>query len=87
MTVHDLLPNSSLLTCTRGATRRCSCRGARPSTTRYLIVDLLPRGHVCEQDIVPFTFPLTSAASAFEIEARRQVRGSLIPEMLMRANQ
>jgi hypothetical protein len=38
-----------------------------------------------EQDIVPFTLPLTSTASAFEIEARRQVRGSLISEMLRRA--
>ncbi len=91
VTVHDLLPNSSLLTLHAwGHTSLFLSGCATFNVTRYLLTGLTPpSGTVCEQDIVPFTLPLTSAASesAFEIEVRRQIRGSLIPEVLMRANQ
>jgi hypothetical protein len=91
VTVHDLLPNSSLLTLHAwGHTSLFLSECATFNVTRYLLTGLAPpSGTVCEQDIVPFTLPLTSAASesAFEIEMRRQIRGSLIPEVLMRSTQ
>ena len=84
VTVHDLLPNSSLLTVHAwGHTSLLLSQCATVATTSYLITGTPPpSGIVCQQDIVPFTVPLTSTASTFEIEARRQVRGSLIPVML-----
>ena len=84
VTVHDLLPNSSLLTVHAwGHTSLLLSQCATVATTSYLITGTPPpSGIVCQQDIVPFTLPLTSTASTFEIEARRQVRGSLIPVML-----
>ena len=87
VTVHDLLPNSSLLTVHAwGHTSLLLSECATVATVSYLITGIPPpSGTVCEQDIVPFTLPLTSTASTFEIEARRQVRGSLISEMLRRA--
>jgi hypothetical protein len=87
VTVHDLLPNSSLLTVHAwGHTSLLLSQCATAATVSYLITGIAPpSGTVCEQDIVPFTLPLPSTASTFEIEARRQVRGSLISEMLRRA--
>jgi pimeloyl-ACP methyl ester carboxylesterase len=87
VTVHDLLPNSSLLTLHGwGHTSLLLSQCATASVTRYLLTGIAPpSGTLCEQDFVPFTAPLTSTASAFEVEIRRQVRGSLIPEVLLRA--
>lgn len=87
VTVHGLLPNSSLLTVHAwGHTSLLLSECATTVVTVYLLTGAAPPpGLVCEQDIVPFTAPLTSTASSFQIETRRQVRGSLIPEVLLRA--
>jgi hypothetical protein len=56
------------------------------AVTRYLLTGIAPpSGAVCEQDIVPFTLPLPSTTSSIATEAHRAVRGSLIPEVIMRA--
>lgn len=91
VTVHDLLPNSSLLTLHAwGHTSLFLSTCATVHTTRYLLTGVVPPiGTVCEQDIVPFSTALASAAAppTPAIELRRQVRGALIPEFLMRAAQ
>ena len=85
VTVHELLPNSSLLTLHAwGHTSLLLSQCATVAVTSYLLTGVPPpSGTLCEQDFVPFTIPLTSS-STFEIEARRQVLGSLIPEVLLR---
>ena len=85
VTVHGLLPNSSLLTLHAwGHTSLLLSQCATVAVTSYLLTGVPPpSGTLCEQDFVPFTIPLTSS-STFEIEARRQVLGSLIPEVLLR---
>lgn len=87
VTVHDLLPNSSLLTLHAwGHTSLFLSQCATVNVTRYLITGVPPpSGTLCEQDIVPFTVSPASTASTFEVELRRQVRGSLIPETLFRS--
>jgi hypothetical protein len=85
VTVHGLLPNSSLLTLHAwGHTSLLLSQCATSAVAAYLLTGVPPpSGLVCEQDIVPFTFPPAST-STFEIEARRQVLGNLIPEVLLR---
>jgi pimeloyl-ACP methyl ester carboxylesterase len=87
VTVHDLLPNSSLLTLHAwGHTSLFLSECATFNVTRYLITGVPPPpGTLCEQDVVPFTMPLAATGSALEIDLQRQVRGSLIPEMLFRS--
>jgi hypothetical protein len=87
LTVDNLLPNSSLLTVHAwGHTSLLLSQCATVAVTGYLLTGVPPpAGTVCEQDIVPFALPLTATASPLEIDARRQARGNLIPEVLMRA--
>ena len=76
MTVHDLLPNSSLLTVRLGRASLLLSQCATVATTSYLITGTPPPpGHVCQQDIVPFTVPLTSTASTL-----RSKRGARFAE-------
>jgi pimeloyl-ACP methyl ester carboxylesterase len=84
-TVRGLLPNSSLLTLHAwGHTSLLLSQCATEAVTGYLLTGVAPpSGMVCQQDLVPFTFPLTSS-STFAIGVRRQVLGSLIPEVLLR---
>ena len=86
VTVHGLLPNSSLLTLHAwGHTSLLLSECATTAVATYLLTGVPPpSGTVCQQDLVPFTMPLTSTSSGFEIDARRQVLGSLIPEVLLR---
>jgi hypothetical protein len=87
VTVHDLLPNSSLLTLHAwGHTSLFLSQCATFNVTLYLLTGVTPPpGTVCEQDVVPFTIPPSAAAAGFEVELRRQVRGSLIPDIVLRA--
>jgi pimeloyl-ACP methyl ester carboxylesterase len=89
VTVHDLLPTSSLITVNGwGHTAMFSSRCVRNHIVSYLVSGVTPGSDaVCAQDFVPFASPLTSAAaeSPSDIEAERQVRGRLVPTRLIRA--
>jgi pimeloyl-ACP methyl ester carboxylesterase len=86
LTVHNLLPNSTLLTLHAwGHTSLFLSQCATSNVTQYLLTGVPPPdGTLCEQDLVPFTGPAALAAPASEAELRHEVRGSLIPEFVFR---
>jgi pimeloyl-ACP methyl ester carboxylesterase len=87
VTVHNLLPNSSLLTLHAwGHTSLFLSNCATLCEMRYLLTGVTPpAGTVCEQDVVPFTVPMTSSANSLERALRREVVAGLVPEPVIRA--
>jgi pimeloyl-ACP methyl ester carboxylesterase len=87
VTVHNLMPNSSLLTVHAwGHTATFSLSGcATFFVTRYLVTGITPpAGTVCEQSFVPFPAPPGSPTSGlgFEDAVHRQVLRSLVPGLI-----
>jgi hypothetical protein len=84
---HELLSNSSLLTVHGwGHTSLFRSACADRAIARYLLDATTPAsGTVCEQDVVPFAQPSSTAASAGAAAAGREVRALLFPEAVVRA--
>lgn len=84
VTVAGLLPNSRLLTVHGwGHTTPFLSRCADQAVVNYLVNGTLPpEGLVCEQDLVPFTFPAGAAAGGESAAGRAGLLPALVPDVV-----
>jgi pimeloyl-ACP methyl ester carboxylesterase len=82
VTVAGLLPNSRLLTVHGwGHTTLFLSQCADQAVAAYLLTGALPpQGLVCEQDLVPFTFPASATAGAQASTGRAKLLPVLVPD-------
>jgi hypothetical protein len=81
VTVAGLLPNSRLLTVHGwGHTTLFLSQCADQAVAAYLLTGALPpEGLVCEQDLVPFTFPASATVGAQASTGRAKLLPVLVP--------
>ena len=82
VTVAGLLPNSRLLTVHGwGHTTLFLSQCADQAVAAYLLTGALPpEGLVCEQDLVPFTFPASATTGAQASTGRAKLLPVLVPD-------
>ncbi len=87
VTVANLLPNSRLLTVAGwGHTTLFMSQCADQAIAAYLLDGTLPpEGTVCQQDLVPFTFPAAAAAGSSAMTGRMQVNPFLVADAVWRS--